>query len=342
MASGKEYCCLSASSATLPSLYPDDDSRPVGAGVGSASLDVYRQSHTTGEASGQKKSGLNNGIPLEIQAKTCCDPWAVRHRFVHPETGLVAQATCGRYACLYCGPRRVSMWRSVIERAEPERFVTLSRVGDTLSSVGRVSTTIVQHLRRKGYRFEYCATFEQHKMGAFHIHMLQRGDYIPQAVLSDALRSATHGRSWVTDIRRCKPGSAGYVTKYCTKMLAASDVGRKPDGTLARVNRVRYSRQFFPSSVAEMREQLRAEWSASKREDGEPIVDVSGAWILDELHPIPRDLAGRVDQRAADVQYRDLVAARYENASTEARRAGRGDLIVLRFMLGEVAASGLS
>ncbi len=336
-----ERCLLQSNLAALSSPYPDDAPRDALAGGASPSLDVYRQSHTDDGASGRKKSGLNNGISLEVQAKICCDPWAVRHRFVHPETGLVAHASCGRYACLYCGPRRVSMWRAVIERAGPERFVTLSRVGDTLAVVRRVSTTIVHALRRKGYRFEYCATFEQHRMGAFHIHMLQRGDFIPQAILSDALRSATHGYSWITDIRRCKPGSAGYVTKYCTKMLAASDVGRKPDGTRPRVNRVRYSRHFFPSAVADLREQLRAEWSAKRAQDGEPVIDLDGEWVMQEAYPLPRDVYGRIDDAAAAQQYRDLVAERYEAATLDARKASRGDLVVLRFMLGDELAGAV-
>lgn len=310
------------------------------AAAAATSLDVNRQSQSELVSSVQKKSGLNNGIPLEIQARICCDPWAVRHRFVHPESGLVAAATCGRYACLYCGPRRVAVWRSVIERANPQRFVTLSRVGDTLSEVGRVSTTIVRNLRRKGYRFEYCATFEQHKMGAFHLHMLQRGEYIPQRVLSESLRSVTHGRSWVTDIRQCKPGSAGYVVKYCTKMVAASDVGRNLDGTVRRVNRVRYSRGFFPSSVADMRADLRKEWRESRSEvTGEPLIDLDGSWQLQEVCELPRDAAGRLDTAAAASQYRELVASRVEGASVEARKSSRGDLVVLRFMLGSELAS---
>ena len=31
-------------------------------------------------------------------------------------------------------------------------------------------------------------TFERHKNGKFHIHMLQKGNYIPQKFLSECLR----------------------------------------------------------------------------------------------------------------------------------------------------------
>ena len=150
---------------------------------------------------------------LEDQIRCCTDKWAVRHYLVHEGTGVVLPMMCGKYKCKYCGPRRVEMWRSLIEAAEPERFITLTGVGQTLADVGRVATTMVQRLRRQGYTFEYCMTFEQHKNGNFHIHMLQKGDYIPQKFLSACLRSATRGSSYVVHISRCRPGTAGYVTK---------------------------------------------------------------------------------------------------------------------------------
>ncbi len=337
--------CLPSVARALGEDYPSLRRSPASRASGATSLDVYRQSQSVGAPSGQKKSGLNNGIPLEVQAKICCDPWAVRHRFLHPESGLLAYATCGRYACLYCGPRRVALWRSVIEQAAPQRFITLTSVGDTLSEVGSVTQAIVRRIRRHGYEFQYCATFEQHKMGRFHTHMLQRGEYIPQGFLSESLRSVTHGRSWVVDIRRCKPGSAGYVTKYCTKMLAAGDVGRNPDGTVRRVNRVRYSRGFFPSSVAEMRADLRDKWQSERAErTGEPIIDLDGSWVLQEVCELPRlpkSRGGGVDQVAAEAQYRELVADRWEDVGTEAKRSSRGDLVVLRFMLGDELPASL-
>jgi hypothetical protein len=121
---------------------------------------------------------------LEDQISCCTDKWAVRHRITHEATGEMVPMLCGKYNCKYCGPRRVEMWRSLIELAEPERFITLTGVGRTLAEVSRVATTLVQRLRRNGYKFEYCMTFEQHKNGRFHIHMLQKGDYMPQRLLS--------------------------------------------------------------------------------------------------------------------------------------------------------------
>ena len=128
---------------------------------------------------------------------------------------------------------------------------------------------MVQRLRRQGYTFEYCMTFERHKNGKFHIHMLQKGDYIPQKYLSECLRSATHGSSYVVHISRCRPGTAGYVTKYCTKVLATSEVGSRADGTQARVNRVRYSKGFSPSATKILKDELRA--ASAERKNGRSV-----------------------------------------------------------------------
>lgn len=326
---------MSAVGRGLAEVYPPPAS--LGA-TGATSLDLYRQSHTVGGASGQKESGLNNGIPLQVQAKICCDPWAVRRRFLHPESGLLVPALCGRYACLYCGPRRVNMWRAVVAVAAPERFVTFSRMGATLDQAARALTTVVQSLRRKGYRFEYFAVPERHKNLAFHWHLLEKGDYIPQAVLSDVQRSATHGLSYVCHIARAKGDVAGYATKYVTKSLSDTDVGLRPDGTRRRVNRVRYSRHFFPSSAAEVRADLREQWQAERAErTGEDVIDLEGSWVLQEVCELPmrpKSRGGGVDQIAADAQYRELVAQRLEDAGTEARKSSRADLVSLRFMLG--------
>jgi hypothetical protein len=276
---------------------------------------------------------------LEDQISCCTDKWAVRHRITNMVTGETVPMLCGKYNCKYCGPRRVEMWRSLIELAEPERFITLTGVGRTLAEVGRVATTLVQRLRRNGYQFEYCMTFERHRNGSFHIHMLQKGDYIPQKVLSDCLRTATHGTSYVVDIRRCKAGTAGYVTKYCTKLLAESEIGTRRDGTRARVNRVRYSKQFFPSSTAVMKVALRVVAAEKK---GEVAEIYEGSWKLQEVASLPRDEQGRIDEEAAREQYRRLVAGRVQEMNTDTVKLSKGGKQVLAFMVLESLQRGES
>ena len=98
-------------------------------------------------------------------------------------------------------------------------------------------TTVLQYLRRgsKGrgkehlgaraaYPIQVFAVLEEHSDFAengFHWHLLVKGvDFLPNQVVSDALRSATGGRSYITKVKRVKNSTAvGYVTKYLTKEI---------------------------------------------------------------------------------------------------------------------------
>jgi hypothetical protein len=73
----------------------------------------------------------------------CPDAWALRHKFVNTETGETVRARCGSWSCLYCGPRKVDMWRQLVKAAEPTLFVTLTQVGKTLKEAARVLTTVL-------------------------------------------------------------------------------------------------------------------------------------------------------------------------------------------------------
>jgi hypothetical protein len=167
----------------------------------------------------------------------CPDAWALRHRFVNTETGETVRARCGSWSCLYCGPRKVDMWRQLVKAAEPTLFVTLTQVGKTLQEAARVLTTVLQYIRRgsKGrgksrvesrpaYPIQVFAVLEEHsdfEQVGFHWHLLVKGvDFLPNQVVSDALRSATKGRSYITKVVRVRNNTAvGYVTKYLTKEI---------------------------------------------------------------------------------------------------------------------------
>ena len=228
----------------------------------------------------------------------CPDPWALRHRFVNTETGEVRRARCNRWDCLYCGPRKVDHWRQLIALAEPTLFVTLTKVGWTLEEAARVYTTVLQYLRRgsKGlgsrhigarpaYPLEGFAVLEEHQdfeRVGFHWHMLVKGvEFLPKQVVSDALRSATKGRSYIVHVASVKKMHAvGYVTKYLTKEFTSEKRGmrevlrevivpglddqgklvevRSTEAVevLSRARRIRYTRGFFPASTAELRLRL--------------------------------------------------------------------------------------
>lgn len=228
----------------------------------------------------------------------CPDPWALRHTFVNRETGEVVRARCNRWNCLYCGPRKVDRWRQLIKLAEPTLFVTLTKVGWTLEEAARTYTTVLQYVRRgsKGlglhrvgarpaYPLEAFAVLEEHQdfeRVGFHWHMLVKGvDYLPKQVMSDALRSATKGRSYIVHVASVKKMHAvGYVTKYLTKEITTEKRGMREAlreviehsideqgqiveartmqtvEVLSRARRIRYTRKFFPASTAELRLRL--------------------------------------------------------------------------------------
>src|SRR6266702_2722195 len=78
----------------------------------------------------------------------CPNPWALRHVFINKDTGEVVRARCNRWDCLYCGPRKVDMWRQLVKAAEPTLFLTLTKAGKTVEEAARALTTFLQYLRR--------------------------------------------------------------------------------------------------------------------------------------------------------------------------------------------------
>jgi len=280
-------------------------------------------------------------LPLEVQADFvaehglgtllfCPDSWALRHRFISTETGEVIRARCGSWSCLYCGPRKVDMWRQLVKAAEPTLHVVLTKVGWTLKEAARTLTTVLQYIRRgsrgKGkarigarpaYPIQVFAVLEEHSDFAengFHWHLLVKGvDFLPQEVVKEALRSATAGRSYIVWVKRVKNNTAvGYVTKYLTKEIMRERRGlvdeehtlrrvavtpiegkinaqgvpyafeTRYDGQgqpvleeerhlvqrLCKAHRIRYSKQFFPASTAELRHQLFGEKLAAQEGEG--------------------------------------------------------------------------
>ena len=157
---------------------------------------------------------------------------------------------------------------------------------------------------RPVYAIEWFAVLERHsnfdRVG-FHWHLLIKGvNFLPKQVVSDALASATKGRSIIVDVQRVRSRAIGYVTKYLTKHITTSEQGTKTirsvdkrpvlnmvedvhdeqGGTYlytvaedeqgqvieeqalegvertSKARRIRYSRNFFPASTADLRRRL--------------------------------------------------------------------------------------
>jgi hypothetical protein len=224
----------------------------------------------------------------------CPDAWALRHRFVNTETGETVRARCGSWSCLYCGPRKVDMWRQLVKAAEPTLFVTLTQVGKTLQEAARVLTTVLRYIRRgsKGrgksrvesrpaYPIQVLAVLEEHsdfEQVGFHWHLLVKGvDFLPNQVVSDALRSATKGRSYITKVVRVRNNTAvGYVTKYLTKEIMREYRGVEQEQRMVPV----VALDAVPSS----QDQRGEVYEYKVRRDGEQrVVEVREVQVVERL-----------------------------------------------------------
>ncbi|HZR44003.1 MAG TPA: hypothetical protein VFB12_28070 [Ktedonobacteraceae bacterium] len=182
----------------------------------------------------------------------CKDAWAMKHHWVNEQTGEIQRARCNRWECLYCGPRKVDLWRQMVKQAEPTLFLTLTKAGKTVEQARRALTTFIQALRRgskgKGpnrvgarlaYLIEYFAVLERHKdfeRNGFHWHLLIKGvDHIPyKEVIKPLWMSATHYNpetgegAEIAHIERIRNSRAiGYVTKYLTKSVTLGERGKR-------------------------------------------------------------------------------------------------------------------
>lgn len=81
---------------------------------------------------------------------------------------------------------------------------------------------LVQKVRRDFGQFEYLLVWELTKKGTPHIHLLQRGVFIPKQKLSDMWCKLTG--SFIVDMKRIRRDSevARYMTKYMGKSIADS------------------------------------------------------------------------------------------------------------------------
>jgi hypothetical protein len=114
-----------------------------------------------------------------IPMLTCNNSWARAHYFLNKETGQYVPATCGTWSCLPCARHNVRRVYGLIHAGKPERFITLSKAGLNKESLTRHYGALVKRIRRQGIEYEAVAVNEIHVAGDLHLHIAQRGDYIP-------------------------------------------------------------------------------------------------------------------------------------------------------------------
>lgn len=107
---------------------------------------------------------------------------------------------------------------------KPERIITLTTRPRPGLSLGRSVrwlrgrwTALLRWLRRNYPRIEYMAFLELHKSGWPHLHILTRGCYVEQRILSDRWQKLTGAfKAYIQKVDRTWKG-INEATKYCLK-----------------------------------------------------------------------------------------------------------------------------
>ena len=146
-----------------------------------------------------------------------------------------------------CGPPIRRQWAHRIAEARPERFLTLTTDNKRFSCpeqaylhLNTAFPALIRWLRKLKIGFQYCAIWEPTEKGYPHIHIAQKGSYVPKKLLSSIWDQLGCGPIVDVTAIRHRGQTANYVTKYMTSAAAHHPF-------LPRRHRViQYSRHFFP------------------------------------------------------------------------------------------------
>lgn len=109
--------------------------------------------------------------------------------------------------------------------------MTMTNIGETREEINLGLQHVIRRLRGCGYEIEYWGVVELHKSMRPHMHLVQRGSYIPKKAFNWAVRAEGWGHN---DIRKVTTGWS--AARYCAKHLCHSHQRRWP-GRLIRFSR---------------------------------------------------------------------------------------------------------
>lgn len=191
-----------------------------------------------------------NGVGWSLRDDECPLDGAVS---IDRTTGEVAWIpSCKNARCPNCS-RRVSartfaLARRVADLEEARggwvRFITLTQAPEGWQETREAMHTWLQHLRRKGYEMHVLWVVETgSETGMKHVHVIQRGDFIPKAELSE---SWPYGS---TQIAAARSAAADYlakgVIKYVAKNLDGDGAEIEAHMNLNGGRAAHWSREFF-------------------------------------------------------------------------------------------------
>jgi hypothetical protein len=197
--------------------------------------------------------------------------------WVNQATGEVRPGRCRANFCEYCGPVNARVWqRAIVDYGRPERMIRLSQFPENFSQTRSQVRDLRRRLVKQGYACEWAWVCERNPRGTgYHGHLMQHGDYIPQAQLQDM----TGGRIPYVEKLRGGSSGAGYALKgaggsrYMLKGAGGSEALREHlELNGGRI--VHYSRGFFRSQSGdtltgtEARKAVVKDFLASREQEG--------------------------------------------------------------------------
>jgi hypothetical protein len=161
---------------------------------------------------------------------------------------IVWRPTCKNARCRRCS-RQVSAQNFALARRALEngpdrvRFITLTRAPEGWEPTRQAFRTWVQNLRRRGYVMHVLFVVEKgEETGMKHIHVIQTGDYIPKAVLSE---SWPHGMTQIEGARAATNYLAKGVVRYVAKGLDGDGESIEAHMNLNGGRAAHWSTEFF-------------------------------------------------------------------------------------------------
>lgn len=133
---------------------------------------------------------------------------------------------CRSWRCPICKPRRRAEVLRLIDQGEPERLITLTANPAKFDSPDERARQLVMtwreiirrwRKRHPSVKISFLAVFEAHKSGEPHLHIVQRGGYMPRQFMKAVLEERMG--AWNVDVRFIynQKKAARYVAKYLGK-----------------------------------------------------------------------------------------------------------------------------
>ncbi len=175
-------------------------------------------------------------IREHLAAATCTTPGRPLMLAKHDglKMAILFRPNCKRWACEYCGPNR-ARWFMVVAAYGHEvltgdgkviQFATITSNAKIRTVAGGISRwrenwpKLMRRMKRQSENMDYLQIPEQHKDGAYHVHLLTTAS-VSKRWLKD--NAASCGFGYIADIEQVLHAgkAASYVAKYLTKQSHA-------------------------------------------------------------------------------------------------------------------------